>query len=444
LRFELGMVYFREHNWAKAIETYRGMYSANSTPPADPKQIQTLYYLAEAYFMQSDLDHALETIARASSIAPDDAQVSQKYGQYLGARLETRNEGLLQLQRARRLNPNLEHIDFDIGKAQFELTDFQSAMASFQGALKKTPTDGHAAFFLAEVNAKLGDWGQARRYYDLALAQGSADAATCYGMGRALVELSEYASALAPLARALALQPSLIQAHFQLAKALRKLGRAQDAARETRLFAALNDRIDTSRDLIGLEEEDAWKHVKPLLDEGDEQQALQYFAKLPGSDSSNRGNPYFLLGAMYFGMGRAKDAARLLTTAQTLSPNDSRIAAYLGMTQMSSGQIEAAEQSFHSALKPDAHNPLALIGMGALRYQQQRWADAVAYLEESHTADPDTLFLLCDAYYRLGRPEEAMLTAEVIRALGSDKKPLLDKVRTLERLHQTDRPYPLR
>jgi tetratricopeptide (TPR) repeat protein len=212
LLFELGMVYFRQRNWAKAVDSY------NHSLSASPKRIKTLFYLAEAYFMQSEFGRARETIAQAASIAPNDAQVCQKYGQYLSARLETRNEGLLQLQRARRLDANLEHIDFEIGKAQFELTDFQSASGSFETALKKKPGDGQAAFFLAETNARLGDWERARHYYDYALAHNYVDGATYYGMGRALVELSDFESALLPLQRALAMQPSLIQAHSSFGK----------------------------------------------------------------------------------------------------------------------------------------------------------------------------------------------------------------------------------
>jgi tetratricopeptide (TPR) repeat protein len=437
LHFELGMVYLRQRNWAKAIDSY------NHSLSVSPKRIKTLFYLAEAYFMQADLERARETIAQAASIAPNDAQVCQKYGQYLSAKLETRHEGLLQLQRARRLDANLEHIDFEIGKTQFELTDFQSASGSFETALKKEPGDGQAAFFLAETNARLGDWERARHYYDYALDHNYVDGATYYGKGRALVELADFESALPPLQRALAMEPSLIQAHFQLSKVYRQLGRMSDAGREAKLFAAMNDRIDTSRELKGPEEENAWKHVQPLLEQGNEQQALKYLAELPGSDSSSHGNSYFLLGVIYFSMGRKEDAKRVLVTAEGLSPNDSRVAAYLGMAQLASGEIDAAEQSFRCALGLDASDPVALIGIGGLRYQQERWADAVTYLEKSRTADPDTLFLLCDAYYRVGKPDEARLTAEVIRALGADRKPLLDEVEKLVRLHQTDRPHPV-
>jgi Tfp pilus assembly protein PilF len=88
LRFELGMVYFRQQNWPKAVENYRISVHAR------PGRIKPLFYLAQAYFMESDIERARDTIAQAASIAPNDAQVCQKYGEYLNATLETRLKGL--------------------------------------------------------------------------------------------------------------------------------------------------------------------------------------------------------------------------------------------------------------------------------------------------------------------------------------------------------------
>ena len=84
-----------------------------------------------------------------------------------------RKEGLAWLERARRLNPALARIDFEIGKTQFALTDFQSATSTFDDGLRRrTAGNGEAAFFLAESWAKLGDWEKARDSYADALARG--------------------------------------------------------------------------------------------------------------------------------------------------------------------------------------------------------------------------------------------------------------------------------
>lgn len=434
LRFELGMVYFRQQNWSKAIDNYKSSLTSR------PGKIKPLFYLAEAYFMGSDLDDARRTIAQAASIAPNDAQVCQKNGEYLSASIETRKQGLSWLEKARGLNPGLARIDFEIGKTQFDLTDFQSAAASFGVALKKDPSDGEAAFYLAESWANLGEWETSRDLYLSALAHGYTNGPAYYGLGRAQVELGAFESAVDPLKRAMSVQPSLVKAHFQLGRAYRQLGRTTEARNETRLFAALTDRVDTSQEMKGSEEEQAWKQVKPLLEANKEQEALQLLAKLPVVDGIEQKAPHYLLGMMYFSMGRRDDAKRVLTIARTRDPKSARIAAYLGMVQLSGGEATAAEDSFQSALAMNSSETLALIGMGGIRYRQQRWSDTIEYLEKSRTADPDTLFLLCDAYYRVGKTERAALTAEMVRALGADRKPLLDALDKLVALYQTDRP----
>ena len=433
LRFELGMVYFRQQNWAKAIENY------NASLDRKPGGIKPLYYLAESFFMESDLDRARETIAQAAKLAPEDAQVCQKYGEYLSGTIETRQEGLSWLQKARRLNASLSRIDFDIGKTQFELTDFQSAASSLEMALKNDPAHGRAAFYLAESRASLGDWDKAKSEYNYALAHGCQDGQTYYGLGRALVELGAFDASLAPLQHALALQPSLIKAHFQLGKAYRQLGRAREAQYETRLFSAMTDRVDTSSQLKGPEEEQAWKRVKPLLEANKEQEALELLAKLPAGEPDQM-EPHYRLGTMYYSVGRKEDAVRMLNIARTRAPKSSHVAAYLGMIELSSGESAAAAQSFQSALDINSAETLALIGMGGIRYQQQRWGEAATFLEKSRTADAGALLMLCDAYFRTGRTDDALLTAEVIRAFGSDNKPVLSALDGLVKLHQADSP----
>ncbi len=435
LLFGLGTVFFRERNWPKAIENYRSSINAR------PGTVKVLYYLAEAFFAEADVDRARQTIAMAASLAPNDAQICQKYGEYLAVNIENRKEGLAWMEKARRLDPRLARIDFDIARTQFELTDFLSAIANFDAALKRDAGNGEAAFYLGESWANLGDWDKARDFYSYALTHRYERGPAFYGLGRAQVELGQFEDAVASLQRAIVLQPSLITAHFQLGKAYRQLGRTMEARSETRLFGAMTDRVDTSKELKSPEEEQAWKQVKPLLEANQEREALEILAKSPAADASFQGEPHYLLGTMYYSMGRKGDAERVLTIARTRAPKSARIAGYLGMVQFSGGEAAAAEESFQSALGLDSAETLALIGMGGVRYQQQRWPDSIQYLEKSRTADPDALFLLCDSYYRVGKPDEALLTAEVIRALGAERRELLDRLKQLVALHQTDGPH---
>jgi hypothetical protein len=72
-----------------------------------------------------------------------------------------------------------------------------------------------------------------------------------------------------------------------------------------------------------------------------------------------------------------------------------------------------------------------------LRYQQAKWAEAAEYLDKSRTADPGVLFMLCDAYFKVGRNQDGALTAEMVRAFGSSQKELMA---ALDNLLQSQRP----
>ncbi|MFN7993126.1 MAG: tetratricopeptide repeat protein [Bryobacteraceae bacterium] len=425
LTFELGMAHFRQRNWTKAAENFTASLSAK------PGRVKPLFYLAEAYYMEADEGRALEAIREAARIAPDDPQVCQKYGEYLALGVETRREGLAWLEKARRLNPGLARIDSDAGMTQFALNDYRGAIASFEAALQKNGGDGQAAFLLAESWAKLNDWEKARRLYDSALERGYTTGAAYYGLGRARMEVGRYEEALEALSRGIALQPSLIQAHFQLARGYRQLGRTVEAQREIRLFSAMTDRVDTARELKGPEEEGAWKQVRVLVETGREQEALDALAKAYHARPADRNEPHYLLGVTYYGMDRKGDAIRMLRIARHGLPESARISAYLGFVELTAGHAGVAEQSLHTALALDSHEVLALIGLGRLRYEQKRWQEAVEYLERARPADPETLLILCDAYIKVRKSDEAELLAEVIRAFGSDKKPILQQLDSL-------------
>jgi 3-methyladenine DNA glycosylase AlkC len=75
-----------------------------------------------------------------------------------------------------------------------------------------------------------------------------------------------------------------------------------------------------------------------------------------------------------------------------------------------------------------------------IRYKQERWKDVIAHLERSHTANPGALYMLCDAYYRVGKNNEAIVTAEAIRSLAANNKSLLADLDRLVKLHQAGQP----
>jgi tetratricopeptide (TPR) repeat protein len=438
LSFDLGMVFLLQQNWPKAIENYQKSLLVK------PNRVDPLYYMAQAYYQSSELDLALETIARAAKLAPDNPDVCQEYGEYLAERMDRSTEGLKWLEKARALNPDLGRIDFDIGMAQYNLNDLRGAVASLQDALKKDSANGEAAFLLGESWSGLGDWEKARDSYNYALSHGYSSGPAYCGLGTAQVQLGSYKAALAPLKKALELDPSFNKAHFLLSKAYRQLGRLEEAQSEEKLFETLDQSKSNTATYTEFDstQTPVWAHVKALLQENKEQEALDYVAKPPSQTHNNAQslNPYYLLGVVYHTMGRMDDARRVLEIARTQAPTNAEIPAYLGVVQMSTGEVDQAEKSCNSALALDPADEQALLVLAHIRYKQQRWEDVIAYLERSHTVNPGALYMLCDAYYRVGKTNQAIATAEAIRSLAANNKSLLDDLDQLVKLHQADQP----
>ena len=117
LNFRVGAIYLRESDWPHAIQ-----HLERASAPR-PRHVETLYYLAQAYYLDGQQHAALETIRRAARLAPDRPEVAQKYGEYL-CEMNRRPEGLRYLLKAQRLDPQPVSIickrsrqDFDGGLA---------------------------------------------------------------------------------------------------------------------------------------------------------------------------------------------------------------------------------------------------------------------------------------------------------------------------------------
>jgi len=159
ISFDLGTAFFLQHNWQKAIENFQKILLVK------PNQTDALFYLAQAYYQNSDLARARVTIARAAELTPDNPYICQKYGEYLATtnngEEDQGREGIKWLKKARSLNPNLERIDYDLGMTELSEKDIPDAAASFEEALKKDPANGKVAFLLAETRSLMGEWEKA-------------------------------------------------------------------------------------------------------------------------------------------------------------------------------------------------------------------------------------------------------------------------------------------
>jgi tetratricopeptide (TPR) repeat protein len=261
---------------------------------------------------------------------------------------------------------------------------------------------------------------------------GQPDAQAHVGKGYEFEKDDRFANAAAEFAAALALDPELSGARYQLAVCYFALGRHDDARRE---FARL--RAETHNDpsvvyflgrldLVEHKPDDAIREFQSVV------------AKPPFPDTA------YYLGSAYLEKGDLQNAAQWLKRARPLNPRDSRIPDHLARIYQREGHTAEAEQEYTLSAKlrenydqaaqdgvvcsealekgeadvvrdacakldkPDDPDRLTLLGM--IYGRHQHYAEAVEPLRRAAALDPDSYEIehnLGLTYFRLRRYQEA-------------------------------------
>src|SRR6185503_8050558 len=158
IALRLGTIALRSGEWPDAITWLEEAQRLR------PRHVDTLYYLAQAYYLDGRHEPARTAIGRAATLAPARADVAQKNGEYL-CEADQCKQGLRHLLKARRLDPALPAIDFDLGMAYHKQAALPEARRHLEEALKKDPDNLVAARFLADVMGREELWEPARGLY---------------------------------------------------------------------------------------------------------------------------------------------------------------------------------------------------------------------------------------------------------------------------------------
>jgi tetratricopeptide (TPR) repeat protein len=427
------ILYLFGRHWLLRNEWRKAIQFLERSRLLRPNHLETLFYLAQAYHLNEDESSALKAIAECSAIAPDKDVVCQKRGELLCAAYQYQ-EGLKWLLKAERLNPNLKKINLQIGMAYYHIQDTPQAIAYLEKEFRRSPEDPQSTFALAQAYTKASNWEKAATFFTLTLKRQPGDPKLLLGLGQVQVGLKDYEVAIVTLQRALQLDPTLIEAHFQLGRAYREVGKMEESLHEHSLYRTLKDReaIDsgipkfwTGRD------EQIWSECRKLLEKNQEAAALALLKQASGRENYNPAVLSMNLGVIYASMGRPEDAKRALAEAIKINPDLAHVHSHLGLNHLSLGEYEQAERAFHIELKRSPTEQLALAGMGQIKHRQEKWSESAEYLEKCGTTDPLILLMLCDCYFHLGKTTQARLMAEATASFAQSGDGVLDSLLTL-------------
>jgi tetratricopeptide (TPR) repeat protein len=180
---------------------------------------------------RSDLDEALRELEEARRLAPAQARVHALLGEVLTER-QSLEAAVARLLRAAELAPGEAAHAYDLGLALRRQGDLDGAEARFRAALALDSSHARARRALGLVLRQKGDLDGALAELRRSTEQLPADAQGHNVLGTLLVRRGDLAGAIDAFGRAARLDPSLAEARVNLAQALARAGRRDEARAE--------------------------------------------------------------------------------------------------------------------------------------------------------------------------------------------------------------------
>jgi tetratricopeptide (TPR) repeat protein len=151
-------------------------------------------------------------------------------------------------------NARQEGIHYRLGRlilsAPKNATTLADAKKQFEEELKINPSNAGAEYVLGELAFQAAELDRAIEHFSRAvkLEPGFADA--FLELGRALIAAGQVAEAVTPLETAVKLQPENPLTHFHLSTAYTRLGRSEEAKRESALHKELDEKMRRTREEV--------------------------------------------------------------------------------------------------------------------------------------------------------------------------------------------------
>lgn len=217
---------------------------------ARPDDFRTQRLVADAMFRSELYQDAQEVYRSCLALQPDDVETMFQLGRsYYEDRKIAEARDLY--RRAVEADPAFAAAWFHLGVANRALEKTAEARAALAKALELNPKNPETLYHLGMVALREEEGiPEAERCFMQALAISPAHAGALYEMGRMRISQGRLEEGLTFIDRVLRADPNHTQAHYQRAMALRRLGRAEEAAREFEIFQKLDKEYRERRKIL--------------------------------------------------------------------------------------------------------------------------------------------------------------------------------------------------
>jgi len=149
-------------------------------------------------------------------------------------------------------NPQLPGIHFLLGRLLLSNPDVgptagEDAKREFQAEIKIDPSNAGAEYVLGEMARQDGQWDDAIHHFSRATELDAGFGDAFLGLGSALLSAKRFSDAIPPLQTAVKLEPRNPGAHYNLATALTRAGRKEEAEKEFAIHRQMTQKGDAGQ-----------------------------------------------------------------------------------------------------------------------------------------------------------------------------------------------------
>jgi protein O-GlcNAc transferase len=413
LHDELGSLYAQREDWSHAREAFTAAIQAN--PDLAMAHLHLAMTLdAEHQPAGSEASTALDELAKAYQLAPQNSVIALQYGQSLAA-TDMDEHAIPILQHALELDPSSAPAAYQLGLALQRTDKLKEAIPLLQRAATAEPKNTE---ILTNLGMALCQAQQARDAVPIlqrAVALAPDNVTAHQNLAAAYIQLSQFDDAVIQLNAALKLSPNAPQLHYNLGLALKMKDDAADAIPELEtaekldptapeppyvlgvLYMQAGRYTDAARELnISLklrpENGDGWATLGSVDNKLDKLPEAEAALKEAVRQLPQQPDPHLTLAAVLAKENQpAEAAAERKTAAGLMRTNMNRqraeVATNSGNSLLKSGKIDDAIAQFREALSYDANYAEAHSGLAKALEQQGRGTEAAAERQKAEALE---------------------------------------------------------
>lgn len=254
-----GVLYFRLHDYPKAIEALAR--AVQTEPPASADYRQSTFFLGQSYFLSARMPDAIswlertvasgmrtnevyymlgnayvqqrkpaqarEAFAKMFVVPPNSAAAHLVTGQMM-VRQEFEEFAVKELRQALELDSRIPQAHYLLGELAIYRGEFDRGIDEFQRELAINPNFSLAYFKMGDAYARREDWSRAIPFLQRAVWLNPDFSGPYILLGKAYLKKNEPANAEGMLRQAIRMDPQNSSAHYLLGQTLIQAGRPEE------------------------------------------------------------------------------------------------------------------------------------------------------------------------------------------------------------------------